>query len=147
MKERGIIFSSEMVRAILDYRKTETRRVMKPQPPGVFRCPYGNPGDILYVRETFMLGKYSGEIYYKADNNVRFLPEWKPSIHMPKKFSRIKLKILKIRSERLQQIDNLGCIAEGVGKFVLLWDSLNKKRGFGWDVNPFCWVIKFERIK
>ena len=190
--ERPILFSSEMVRAILEDRKTETRRVMRLQPLedelvevlydatcGFYiarlidcyghevhiKSPYGKPGDILYVRETFMIG-WTGEIYYKADNNVNFTPGWKPSIHMPKKFSRIKLKIKEIRVERIQDISNGDILAEGIPKeyynspdkpiwrsavyrecFKKLWESLNKKRGFGWDKDPFVWVIKFKVIK
>lgn len=200
IKERGILFSSEMVRAILDGRKTETRRVMRKQPyEGLdfdclsemtgtayffdagrnifrFKSPYGKPGGILYVRETFFahigfkLGDNKG-VCYKADLEVLnyYQPDskkrwytWKPSIHMPKKFSRIKLLIKEIRVERVQEITEDAAIKEGLKqapewfqdepmqfarqRFSALWDSLNKKRGFGWDTNCFVWVIKFERV-
>ncbi len=168
IKERPILFSSEMVRAILDDRKTETRRVTRFQPKrfeGLVidilskNCPYGKPGDILYVRECFF--PHHVGVCYRADYDVFNMPKlrkWKPSIHMPKKFSRIKLKIKEIKVERIQEIKILDCRAEGfvfessrnidvIGNFMALWDSLNKKRGFGWDSNCFVWVIKFEKVK
>src|SRR5271157_2133765 len=123
MKERPILFSSEMVRAILDGRKTMTRRVTKPQPPferwGItkpwevaafdidghnYKCPYGETGDRLWVRETFiddvteghyLDGTPSGEehhkIYYRADDITipGLRPLWRPSIYMPHWASRI----------------------------------------------------------
>ena len=174
--ERPILFSSEMVRAILDYRKTETRRVVNPQPKKehhlkYFKYLYANVGDILYVREGFYFDEFDGEIpdeisnvYYRADCDEPDCKAytWKPSIHMPKKFSRIKLKIKEIRVERVQDITEDHAIKEGLKqapewgtnkpllfarkRFVVLWDSLNKKRGFGWDKNPYVWVIKFERV-
>ncbi len=190
IKERGILFSSEMVRAILDDRKTETRRVMKNQPfedelvevlydatCGVYiarlidfyghevhvKSPYGKPGDTLYVRETFdVFGRNNRVVVYKASTGDFKNPiyKWKPSIHMPKKYSRIKLKIKEIRVERVQDITERGAMNEGLlnieksplnsgplERFRDLWDSLNKKRGFGWDTNCYVWVIKFERIK
>ncbi len=194
IKERPILFSSEMVRAILDGRKTETRRVMKPQPSKfvmwlkwvvsksvprgyiqgqgyfhalkkdstwLFKFPYGDVGDVLYVREGFLLFD-SGKVLYRADKNESFYADllkymWKPSIFMPKKFSRIKLKIKEIRVEQVQEINNISVLREGltfkdtrkedvIGGFIKLWDSLNKKRGFGWDVNPWVWCISFERM-
>ena len=109
MKERPILFSGEMVRAILDGRKTQTRRVVKPQPDNEWMkwsistwgasgvlplkgdkeiwCPYGIPGDLLWVRETWAKHCIGGEdyIFYRADSE----PDgdgapWRPSIHMPR---------------------------------------------------------------
>jgi hypothetical protein len=154
MKERQILFSGPMVRAILEGRKTQTRRVVKPQPiisAGInereineawqngfidVKCPYGAPGDHLWVRETWFCGMMASEvnIFYAANdegysielsefdedelaqvkrwsekNNV-----WNPSIHMPRWASRIQLEVTRIRVERLQEISQNDAIAEGV---------------------------------
>ena len=145
--ERPILFSSEMVRAILDDKKTETRRVVKPKPlskitsfapystgkahplAGFWQsngcwnstppccCPYGVPGDILYVRETFhvIIDPSRDFVWYRADcDEIKCNAyKWKPNIHMPKKYSRIKLKIVEIRIERIQDITVLDAINEG----------------------------------
>ena len=151
MKERPILFSGPMVRAIIEGRKTQTRRVVKPQPGdhpsddgyGVtYRCPYGAPGDRLWVRETF--GWYSGilqgsyaytppekptypphkvidgvrhAICYRADYPKHRWNKndsgWKPSIHMPRTASRITLPIVSVRVERLQSISEEDAKAEG----------------------------------
>ena len=167
MKERPILFSTEMVRAILDDRKTMTRRVVKPQPPedwGV-KCPYGKIGDVLWVRETFC--KYKGDYLYKADFDPLTRKEferdnkWKPSIFMPRSASRISLRITNIRVERLNDITEEDAKLEGViypanpvienygngyrTNFRLLWESINGKAS--WGQNPWVWVIEFERLK
>ena len=136
MKERPILFSAQMVEAILDDRKTQTRRVVKPQPVfvaapnvpfktedadpnGIIRCPHGKPGDRLWVRETFapMIG---GGYVYAADYTAERLKApggsgfWKPSIHMPRSASRITLEITGVRIERLNDISEDDAIAEGV---------------------------------
>lgn len=169
MKERGMIFNTEMVQAILDGRKTVTRRPVKIQPrvhhwdslPNyalkchkladnhyrfshsfkgvnisnqeydgpVFCCHYGQPGDRIYVRETWErlmmydendmpYSPYQYQMFYKADGipDIRMLDEdgyedenqsfrWKPSIHMPKKFARIWLEITDVRVERVHDIE------------------------------------------
>lgn len=129
VKERPILFSTPMVRAILDGRKTQTRRVVK----GVHRSllegfspeyvaddgnypPYGQVGNVLWVRETWSTSA-RGWIY-KADNpnaldNALAL-RWKPSIFMPKKACRLRLLIKSIRIERLQKITEEDALAEGV---------------------------------
>ena len=150
-KERPIIFSGPMVRAILDGNKTQTRRVLKPQPvdlqygPGAepwdastgyaLRCPYGNLGDLLWVRETWGLFNdlgfcdtslaglkklpYHWQLSYRADHidpekgDGPHQPVWRPSIYMPRWASRITLEITGIRVERLQQISEADAIAEG----------------------------------
>jgi len=192
MTERPILFSGEMVRAILDRRKTQTRRVIKPQPNCVHDnhrwvwlkekwvdCPYGQPGDRLWVRETWK-SKYIGDcsdgkttfaITYKSDNseehfnlsedqywkyrNILDKPDvWHPSIFMPRWASRILREIVNIRVERIQDISEADIIAEGCPNEYLLgrswykplWESINAKRGFGWDTNPWVWVIEFKRI-
>ena len=190
MKIRPILFNTEMVRAILEGRKTCTRRVLKQpfevHPNGYITKPRGNerlcpyippyqPGDILYVRETWCKGSYGDEkekYYYKADDN-NFFCTWHPSIHMPKEAARIWLKVTNVRVERLQEITGDGCIAEGVypspcrkfnatfgcdtcpdegyhetDGFSELWNSTIKKSDldvYGWLANPYVWVVEFER--
>jgi hypothetical protein len=154
MKERPILFSGSMVTAILDGRKTQTRRVIKHQPydnglwprgtpPGASEldCPYGKPGDRLWVRETWadMTACYSdpveGEsplnVAFKADDSVwnvygkavyleqlgqagLYVDKWKPSIHMHRQSSRITLEITGVRVERLNDISEGDAIAEGI---------------------------------
>lgn len=220
MKERQILFSGAMVRALLDGRKTQTRRVVKPQPPASTRdvftfhhpdprthywafdgdaltdwaqpCPYGDVGDRLYVRETWQhsnhpFGPYDEDclVFYRADylddplgpdlersaDGIR--REWRPSIHMPRAASRITLEVTGVRVERLQSISDEDARAEGTSCYVcdraldghgdadchcfhrqasasdfrILWDSLNAARGYGWDINPWVWVVEFERIE
>lgn len=209
IKEKPIIFNSEMVRAILEGRKTETRRVVKNTVHKSLaemqnlQCPYGEPDDRLWVRETFYINHFEYELgklpkqipddiegneelylYYRADGECcqQFSececgdvdkPKWRPSIFMPRWASRINLEIEEIRIERLQDIDMISvmneglyehcsfckghdsqctdCLGEGIepphiNKWIYLWDSINKKRGYGWDSNPWVWVIKFKKI-
>jgi len=253
-KERPILFSGPMVRAILEGRKTQTRRILKHDTqspltdkfgpmketcdPGYWvgcdihgtaafaRCPYGVPGDRLWVRETWTLGDTDteswAEVYFRADGEdgkahrfsvgeevaERHAAErerlevagdggsnWKPSIHMPRWASRLTLEVKAVRVEQLQEISEADAIAEGatrreihghsagwsmdwsrVGQlsrfaggihqrgneqpltdrdvclgsarmaFGALWNSINGKRGRGWEANPFVWVVKFERV-
>ena len=185
MKERPILFSSGMVRAILDGRKTQTRRVVKQKPyfptdPGIgyavererIKCPYGIPGDRLWVRETwahiFECGHYNHlhgdklRYIYRVDNGC--IPDkWRPSIFMPRKASRITLEITAIRVERLQDISEKDSIAEGSQipcaqlpkscqqgtftertQFSRIWDSINAKK-YLWASNPWVWVIGFKK--
>lgn len=209
MKEHPILFSTPMVRAILDGNKTQTRRIVKPQPPendlpscpefyhpikydrygdmipgekqfGIYgggwdvKCPYGKPGDRLWVRETFCIGKVvAGEDddWYisqcKDENDIIYkeaairegigLSEvtWKPSIFMPRSASRITLEITGVRVERLQDISDDDALAEGIEpgrvshvlEFMELWDSINADRGYGWSTNPWVWVIEFKKTE
>jgi len=186
---KPVIFSTKMVQAILDGRKTMTRRIIKPQPKIVRKCRKGQipvayyngekwikskyqPGDILYVRETWApcatINSWIDEanLYiYKADYTKQEVTwKWRPSIHMPKEAARLFLQVENVRVERLQDITEGDCYAEGIIKVPLgeemgwaeeqwaidkyshLWDILNAKRGYGWDVNPWVWVIEFERM-
>lgn len=134
MAIKPILFNTEMVRAILDGRKTCTRRIMKPQLTAHYgtqyvKPPYG-PGDILYVRETWCAlpvneaGHMRGHsvYYYKADGDLRpegWRGKWKPSIHMPKEAARIWLKVTDVRVERLQEITEDGAWQEGTD----CWDD------------------------
>ncbi|EOW2298550.1 TPA: hypothetical protein ACPWPS_000784 [Pseudomonas aeruginosa] len=150
MKERPILFGGPMVRAILEGRKTVTRRVVKPQPDFLgsmvdpntpfktldaglharITCPYGEPGDRLWVRETWGLqvrsyGGGAGEfivyratnpdaIYCRSSEGREYPVKWKPSIHMRRHSSRILLEITAVRVERLQDISEKQALAEGV---------------------------------
>lgn len=187
MKEYSILMNGPMVRAILDGSKTQTRRILSPQPEYVWgwgvpnsdpehfcahvrypgrhqpdpwvRCPYGVPpnrgklGSRLWVRETWREGP-SGALYRATDDDGTPAVRWKPSIHMPRRYSRITLEIVSIRVERVKQISDADILSEGFPEdppsyaegFAGVWDRINGKRGFGWDVNPFVWVIEFKRI-
>jgi hypothetical protein len=144
VKERPILFNVDMVRAILAGRKTQTRRVVKPQPiwvydnkvpvkpedadpKGAIKCPYGKPGDRLWVRETFAKDGH-GNVWYREGAGVGDRPcdyfeypdgssvdveIWTPSIHMPRWASRITLEIVSVRVERLLSISDEDAIAEG----------------------------------
>lgn len=193
--EKPIIFSTPMVRAILEGRKTQTRRVVKspfeihangfitkPDKHDRFNLvvlPY-KPGDILWVRETWQYKNYGDYGYtpddfiYKADPNETWVGPWRPAIHMPYEASRIHLKIKNVRVERLQDITEEDAIAEGIKEYMefngvvkywiddlslgvgdmprsakkafeIIWNSIYAKRGYGWDINPWVWVIEFER--
>ena len=199
IRERPILFSGEMVRAILDGRKTQTRRVLSKQPleiipmktPGlwtglmsrdpnrgvVFKCKYGRPGDRLWVREAARVTALCGNaavVQYKADlstiNALRIprshagLPtaqereNFYSGRFMPRWASRISLEITDVRVERVQEIsvndsraegspwDEHGFRSEHRPWFIETWNSINAKRGFGWDVNPWVWVIEFKRL-
>ncbi len=130
--------------------------------------PY-QAGDVLYVRETWCKGSLNGgadQYFYKANDND-FHCQWRPSIHMPKEAARIFLRVTKVRAERLQDIRLEGCLAEGVQltfleerdfakrgliawqRYSTVWDSTINKAGldkYGWDANPYVWVVSFERI-
>lgn len=247
VKERPIIFSGPMVRAILEGRKTQTRRVIKPQPSDAWMreavtdwseyykptrvglkkylwichptenkeivCPYGKPGDRLWVRETFVLEQDVDENeppfsdgrplmrnndmeaewawlrpHYRATDPTPELScegaphqcdgrepccHWKPSIFMPRWASRITLEITNIRVQRIQGISEADAIAEGVRQlrdgsgtyagregpgdlvtpwltakeaFADGWNSINAKRGYSWESNPWVWVITFKKL-
>lgn len=173
MNFKPILFSTPMVQAILDGRKTQTRRVIKPQPldvvtyanqrvwyPEVIKCPYGEIGDVLWVRETFIKDKES--FLHKASHTLveKFI-KWKPSIFMPKEACRLFLQVKNIRVEQLQDITEEDAFAEGAkhGRFYglgqiggstregffELWETINKKGSV--NKNPWVWVIEFEKIE
>ena len=218
MAIKPILFNTEMVRAILDGRKSCTRRLVKPQPDekhtyplgfvtdstekknvGCFgfgideyggsiqyvKPPYGYaPGDILYVRETWQylyeldgneqIIEGTGKYYYAATDTIPFdtyvdvsgvtherVP-WHPSIHMPKEAARIWLKVTDVRVERLQDMDKMDAVKEGIdtrscinlnhalAKFKKLWNSTINKSDldrYGWHASPWVWVIEFERCE
>lgn len=136
MAIKPILFNTEMVRAILDGRKTCTRRLVRFLPgenpqwtgyiryglmlyngrnePCIIKAPY-QPGDILYVRETWK--KAPNGYYYYEDwqrNDIADLTKWHPSIHMPKEAARIWLKVTDVRVERLQEITEDETFEEGL---------------------------------
>ncbi len=117
MKEKPILFSTDMVEAILDGRKTMTRRIFKPNKQETYDLPGDN---ILYVRERFEV-ETDGYVKFYANNRevkhntaYRELTKWKPSIHMPKKDARIWLQEKEVRVERLQDISEEDAISEGI---------------------------------
>lgn len=212
MSVKPILFNTEMVRAILDGRKTCTRRLVKflsgknpkwtgyikdgsmlyngKNEPCIRTQPY-QPGDILYIRETWerfecrncdgdergncpkepkksVLDKTCGCYMYRATDEISGDAKWHPSIHMPKEAARIWLEVTNVRVERLRDITGLSVQKEGIevepnecaGKFDFvselfllfqrLWDSTIKKSDldrYGWQANPYVWVIEFERCK
>jgi hypothetical protein len=224
MKELPILFSAPMVKAILEGRKTMTRRLVKvlpenceekPDPSRAWiddtymepqygnvpclKMPYGpeggdnstavrhfpryEPGDHLWVREAFNL--YDGEgvrwegarlgtlnampdgfhAVYDADRpgGTDGLYKWRPSIFMPRWASRITLEVTSVKVERLQDISEEDCYAEGIERphpsgafphtnsavanveFRVLWESINGPGA--WDANPWVWAISFRAIK
>lgn len=138
------------------------------------KAPY-RPGDILYVRETWCktdcFGLQDGYVYKANDNSILeqtgFIPKWRPSIHMPREAARIFLRVESVRVERLQNITDEQAKKEGaegwlvastrdwdknpdyILSFRYIWNHTVKKAYrdlYGWDANPWVWVIEFERI-
>lgn len=199
-KERPILFSGHMVRAILNGQKTVTRREIKPsmrsadssfelhqqedeswRPMHTFdescmdakgtehpiACPYGQPGDRLWVREAWAqinVAQAPGEnwvVYRECDNRTDYGGPWKPSIHMRRRDSRILLEVTDVRVELLQDISEEQAEAEGVGflrhapdadetltaaqLFECLWSSINGDES--WIGNPWVWVVEFKRVE
>ena len=177
-REKPILMSAPMVRALLNGTKTQTRRVVKrfevragmpePEMQSLLRCcPYGAPGDRLWVRETF--AKIDGqtqpwiETDYRATythgdrlgDSLGIKKRWTPAIHMPRAASRITLEVTGVRVERLQDISEAdvqaeGCTGSPLGHaadamlYPKLWDSINGPGA--WERNPFVWVVEFRRI-
>lgn len=211
MAIKPILFNTEMVQAVLDGRKTVTRRCVKflngknvnwtgyvkdglmlfngTNEPCIKPCQY-QPGDILYVRETWHKykkrvgngeGCHIAEFFgYRASiaNSEDANEPWHPSIHMPKEAARIWLKVTNVSLERLHDITENGTLKEGaqgvrcnhaglgaygctdcmntgwleppILDFMQIWDSTIKKSDldmYGWNANPWVWVIEFERCE
>jgi hypothetical protein len=177
MKERPILFSGPMVRAILDGSKTQTRRTFKgttehkgPYNPAYMEahqqangwgriCPYGAPGDRLWVRETWAVQhEYdaaapseiaaSARWHYAATEDLGGLRK-RPSISLPRRGSRILLEITDVRVQRLQEISEEDARAEGAQSyrsgFQSLWQSINGPGS--WHANPWVWAIIFRRLE
>jgi hypothetical protein len=183
VRERPLIFSAPMVRAILAGRKTQTRRVVKPQPVktrggwewrdgdvvwrwpgGVHTCPYGRPGDRLWVKEVWTLPDPTDPrtvCYRASDDPVTTGVPWRSPLFMPRAASRITLEVTAVRVERVQDISTCDVRAEGidvsdgldptrdaerikwVGRFARTWDAINGKRA-PWASNPWVWAITFR---
>lgn len=202
MKERPILFSAPMVRAILSGTKTQTRRAVKPvgnddgfvllnhgdgwwpyrsddgdssthtvkrggklyQDETPHTCPYGQPGDRLWVRESW--GPCDGGFCYRSDEDdaSNAKPDdghWHPSIHMPRWACRITLEVVSVRVERLQDITAADAISEGIDhaghstdvvrdyspdeRFSMLWEYINGPGS--WNANPWVWVVQFKVVK
>lgn len=189
-KERPILFSAPMVRAILEGRKTVTRRPVKGLKTDnpvvdafddspligacwdiggpVIRCPYGLPGDRLWVRETH--ADIGCRLTYRADTNDGAhcqVKKWTPAIHMFRRHSRILLEITGVRVERLQDISGDQAEAEGVDTamcqqfletspsryeckealihgFSGIWASINGPES--WASNPWVWAVSFKQV-
>lgn len=222
MTARSIIFTAPMIRALLAGEKTQTRRIVKPQPAPfvqhtpdrhpttrtapyidaycgerrtewnprgmgrdwhwwtadnrcgekVASCPYGQPGDLLWVRETCN-GNSSSTLRYRATDGEEL--RWRPSIHMPRWASRLTLRITDVRVQRLQEISEADARAEGVKRsqravspsravsaywdylrgepnyhtagdsFASLWESINGPDS--WAANPWVWALTFDVIR
>jgi len=202
VKERPIIFDAESVRAISRGDKTQTRRAFKIQPikgdmPELEKerryngcvlatwqgesefdgyevhCPYGQPGDHLWVRETYAVGAWgpdhdpAPDIHYRAHHSLpACAKKWKSPIYMPRRMSRFTLQIQDIRIETLQQIKFKDVLREGVGHtdeqkmrasftgaayqrewLKTRWDGINAKRGYPFDSNPWVWVVEFRLVR
>jgi hypothetical protein len=182
MREKPIFFSAPMVRALLDGSKTQTRRVFNSGVPltidGVLanKCPYGQVGDQLWVRETFCDVYGSGgnehrrkkEVMYRADGETdpNVVPRWTPSLHMPRWASRITLEITSVRVERLHDLSAADALAEGIIQLPDGGYSVADTRHYSdspdesyaslwesingagsWDLNPYVWVIGFKKAQ
>ncbi|MBU9380697.1 hypothetical protein [Burkholderia gladioli] len=215
MKQLPIVLTGAEVIATLRSEKTQMRHLVSPQPEVspkgnlygewlnrplnglllphlqdiVIECPFGQPGDRLWVREAFRFPVQFDDdsparvadrcldagyrqawapIRFEADGRTRDWPSvaalsqpsdtpgrLRPARHMPIWASRLSLKIVSIRVERLQAISEADAIAEGmstgdinpVGSYAELWDSLNAGRGLSWRANPWVWVVEFRRME
>lgn len=216
MKDRPILFSGPMVRALLDGSKTQTRRVVKlkisetlewfggksdadddrelnellgqrtedeglrvwcsdypEEGSEVIHCPYGQPGDRLWVREAWGIGLCGSRVSLKAEawpdgwpvDRLRYAADGtnigtacvRPSIHMPRWASRITLEVNGVRVERLQDISRGDAMAEGCPFpnmadgddprkwYADLWNTINGPGS--WDANPWVWVVEFKAVK
>ncbi|WP_068634939.1 hypothetical protein [Thauera butanivorans] len=199
-KEHPVLFTGSMVRAIMEGRKAQTRRKVKPKQMGritgpigpgmaaeyhgidndgcafysTLQCPYGQPGDRLWVRENgwerpqrtprmMREGADTWEPYYYdadgiTDEDAADLKRWgfkrRPSIHMPRHCCRLVLEITGVRIERLQDISEADAKAEGIPQSYLspsripefsdIWESINGPGS--WGANPWVWVIEFKRV-
>lgn len=193
MKESPLPLMPDMVRAYYEDRKTQTRRVVRPQPrqtpitngsawphndsclewndvvadPAYYAaagyCPYGAPGDRLWIREALV--RVDGHVAYAYDHAVVLRDgapvvwPWKrntlSSRYMPRWACRSRAELIAVRVERVQEISREDEIAEGVqpfredapdDAFSALWDSINAKRGYDWDANSWVWVLTFRRL-
>jgi hypothetical protein len=187
--EKPVLFSAPMVRAILAGKKTQTRRLPRRDEAiptngtpyfsgllcewrwmdesgangGLLRCPYGVPGDRLWVRETFRFGDghtYATPPHYRADSDDLGGGPWRSARYMPRYASRITLEVTDVRVQRLQEVSSNDIAAEmgwlpckrgdacpcAVDMFRPFWNRINGKRA-PWASNPWVWAITFKRLK
>jgi hypothetical protein len=154
MKDHPILFSGQMVRAILNGRKTQTRQVIKPQPKFIEQSGrwywekaldvHGHP----FVDASRKWWEYYGTSPYGIPGDRLVC-------------CRITLEVTAVRVERLQEIGEEDCRAEGLEdfygsnapysdgrtRFMDAWNTLNAKRGYSWESNPWVWVIEFGRME
>lgn len=184
---KPILFNTDMVKAILDGRKTVTRRYPFQMPDGynringlyrdgedrlcaIFQCTdpedptieevYARyqQGDILWVRETWAKSM-AGTFMYRADDKAIMVERWHPSIHMPREAARLFLRVTNVQVEQLREMVLADVLMEGVHEaesyedtwrlWHQTWNSTIKTPDldrYGWQANPWVWVIKFERI-
>jgi len=138
-------------------------------------CPYGVPGDRLWTKESYWSFGGEIHYSEDVTSELLAKPHWQGGKHvssrfMPKVYSRLTLEVVNVRVERVQDITEEDARAEGCpfswdGKhydpptpqqdpwqgygrssFIMLWDSINAKRGFGWEKNPWVWVVTFKRM-
>jgi len=178
-----IIMNKEMSGLILNNKKTETRRVVGEVEVDIFKCPKYKVGEELWLREPIKIIKINNDkmtIEYKSDKEIRELeiperflskerPKWlKEGKSIPngcsKEMSRAILRITKVKSENLQDIDDMGIQAEGIRapipnmwsentrkeyrkrEWIKLWNKVSKN-GFKWGDNPMVFVYKFKVLK
>jgi hypothetical protein len=158
-RDRSIAFGKDMIGAILAGRKTQTRRLMKVDRDGAAGPSPGAVGETLWVRERFAsVVDREGvtKFIYAADGtpHTAHKVRWQMSIHMPRRASRMSVRVSGVRSERLQEISDADVLAEGcpgdrlvepLAWFRQLWDGLSPD-GAKWTDNPAVWVLDFERI-
>ena len=206
--EKPILFTGKMVKAILENKKTVTRRLVDPQPPSFvdwleyvdwiddkhkeksyFRG-YMQPGEPtvhhtkakywpglnLWVRESWGITMFSNNsgyeisVIYRADNAEKYYIDldneelwnrivktekwgnkinWRSSLFIPRAASRILLKAVDVRIERLHELDDAEARLEGCTnreEYIKVWNDINAKNGYSWDKNPFVYRIDFERV-
>ena len=174
-----ILYTRENVQAIRDGRKTQTRRIMVPQvtdnygTPTEFNASTGRakwnhhdweyerfcfrqaphiPNDLLWVKETVRYRRYGsgkGEYQIAYDDEEKSWPTLSGRF-MSRRFSRFLLRVTELRLQRLQEISDNDCAAEGMppirAEFMHRWDKINKGRIL-WAANPWVWVYTFEVIQ
>jgi hypothetical protein len=173
MKEHYIILSIRDIRSIIAGNKRQKRKMVQgveadnclPLGNGIYThvldatshglCPYGKPGDHLWVPEHWTLTD-TGEVVYLATAEKGFKPigRWKPAVTMPRSYARILLEITAVRVERLLCISEADAIAEGAARgkngtvaksrFKYWWSAAFGKKN--WLANPWVWVIEFKQV-
>ena len=145
MKEWPILFRADMVRAILAGRKAQTRRLGD-------RWAKAKPGDLLWVKETWARGA-TGKIFYRASAPSEYAAHWKSPLFMSRDDSRIALRLMAVRREKLKAITDADVRAEGCPAavahprdwYAALWDEINGDDvATAWHKNPLVWALTFK---